>query len=1633
MKKLYTCWIFLTIVWWSPAAFGQCSSIAFSADITNGCAPSAVKFTATGYPAGSRFSWNFGGGYTAYAPVDSIKYFLFKNVGQFTIELNVDIGGTICNVTKTNYINVGTKPKLNVYWDKKVLCDPTQSVTFIDSTQSVVSRDWIIDGVSFKNGPTTKVVKFNSTGVKQLTLKVLTNLGCVAIFNNDSAVIVVDNPNLYVDSIGLGGCLPVQNKFKAFQSSSFQTPKTWEWTFQGGTPATSTQQSPTVNYTASGQYDFLLTMTTNTGCKYTFSRTAMVEVVSKPKISFSSNGTFFCNTDEITVTNTTIGSHPGQFSWGFPSNATLISATNTESKFKIPLRGTYDISFHYLYKNCASDTIYKNYIKINQTTADFKIDEPKHCKVPAIVTFTDSGSFVDPGFTYTRMFYVKDSGGNILDSSSNGKFAYTFTKFGNYTIQMVAKGSNGCTDTMTKVDGVVIDDPKPNFNINPTIPCPFTLTDFSDVTPLYAPSKYRKFYDWYLYDRDFKTLLHNDTNEKWKYFFVDTGLYKIVYWVFNSQGCRDSILDTTTVHVTGITVDFTVSKSKYCIGENISVSTTVYPTQATPTFFWKIYSAKDTFTFNNAGGGLSTPINTAGVYSIECVAININCTATVLKKDIFRIGGVLFTGQVDSFISCNPPRTKVSVSKVYNLPTTADSSLNIVWTVSPSTVVFSNQTGSSTYIDYTADGFYSVAYSVTNSDGCESSQTIVFNKWYGRSAKFDLDTLVCVFDSITVTDMSQSAASYAWSVPSGGSYSISPSSVFNAPSFTFKDTGLYTIRLLATNGAGCVDTFERTVHVVLLKANFYTQDTLAYCGPVIVSLFYTGTNASTYIWDFGDGSPQYTTTTNSISHLYDIQNGINSFKVTVRAQNKSGCYDEITKNNYITLIGPIPFFTADITKGCEPLEVTYTNKSRGGKYVFFYDDKGNLDSSNASTFVVSYQNKDTGNLNSTYFPYMVSIDSSGGCVKAYTLKDSLIVLARPQVAFTYSDTIVCRNANVDFTNLSTYFAQLFWDVDGDGYDDGSAQNFQHSYSTTGFYQPALVASNQLGCFDTLKGKAIFVIPPKDIKVKAKPMLSCQGDTVRIVAQVDSLKALGLFFNWQLLESSNWIGIGNGNSIDYIASKPGWYRVMLIVHDLEGCVDSIQYDSVFGVKGNEPPIGSKLQMVTVENDKRLLIKWYKCPSLFFSDYKLFRSAIGQSENLIFSDSNVNLLQFTDSISINVHAIPYRYKLIASEICVLPKIFELHNSIFLQAEKLGSNTVSLKWNRYQAWKGHVSYSVQRSNNGGIGYKSVGKITDSFFVDKRVCDSNYTYRIVASDVTGIFTSTSNTTTLHPDFVYYRNASNIRSVSVVNNDKFLITYDTTLFSFRSERYIVLQTNPNYKFWYEARSSIADTAIISKATIDRVSRFAVVREDFCHYLSDTGIWGHNIYLKARLFGDSSYLNWNSYQRPKQGVKNYILQLLDNNTGRYKTLAILSSNDTDYLDARGHDLFEEKLCYRIAAITLDYPKDTSFSNQACVVLPAMVFIPNSFTPNDDGKNDIFRPVISYVFGVKPQVGETEYTLTIYNRWGEQIYETHDPREGWDGTYRGVEVGTGVYVYTVKATPYNLDVPIERSGLVMLLR
>ncbi|ANE53181.1 gliding motility-associated C-terminal domain-containing protein [Flavisolibacter tropicus] len=104
--------------------------------------------------------------------------------------------------------------------------------------------------------------------------------------------------------------------------------------------------------------------------------------------------------------------------------------------------------------------------------------------------------------------------------------------------------------------------------------------------------------------------------------------------------------------------------------------------------------------------------------------------------------------------------------------------------------------------------------------------------------------------------------------------------------------------------------------------------------------------------------------------------------------------------------------------------------------------------------------------------------------------------------------------------------------------------------------------------------------------------------------------------------------------------------------------------------------------------------------------------------------------------------------------------------------------------------------------------------------------------------------------------------------------------------------------------------------------------------------------------------------------------------------------------------------------------NTVKSNVAsATTLSDKVYVPNSFTPNADGLNDVLQV---YVTGAK------EVQLMVFNQWGQKVFESNSVSKGWDGTVNGKKQPSGVYLYTCKVVLANGEV-VEKHGSVNLVR
>lgn len=151
-----------------------------------------------------------------------------------------------------------------------------------------------------------------------------------------------------------------------------------------------------------------------------------------------------------------------------------------------------------------------------------------------------------------------------------------------------------------------------------------------------------------------------------------------------------------------------------------------------------------------------------------------------------------------------------------------------------------------------------------------------------------------------------------------------------------------------------------------------------------------------------------------------------------------------------------------------------------------------------------------------------------------------------------------------------------------------------------------------------------------------------------------------------------------------------------------------------------------------------------------------------------------------------------------------------------------------------------------------------------------------------------------------------------------------------------------------------------------------------------------------------NYLRWtNENDSCANDITRYYIYYGNDSMSMALIDSILSKDDTTYQHIMNDNLAG---CYAVTALDR-IGNQSRFSNVFCIDNCPYYVLPNTFTPNGDGQNDIFHPYKPYRFVPKIE-------MRIYNRWGEEVFRTEDPEINWDGTDQktGKPLNDAVYLY-----------------------
>ncbi len=168
-------------------------------------------------------------------------------------------------------------------------------------------------------------------------------------------------------------------------------------------------------------------------------------------------------------------------------------------------------------------------------------------------------------------------------------------------------------------------------------------------------------------------------------------------------------------------------------------------------------------------------------------------------------------------------------------------------------------------------------------------------------------------------------------------------------------------------------------------------------------------------------------------------------------------------------------------------------------------------------------------------------------------------------------------------------------------------------------------------------------------------------------------------------------------------------------------------------------------------------------------------------------------------------------------------------------------------------------------------------------------------------------------------------------------------------------------------------------------------------------------------------MQFSNYMGFKNGVSKYVLYRKISDNGDFYQPYDSFSTPENMFYKNGLDGYSQ--CYRILSFENGGNNQVSWSNEICFNFSPTIYIPNAYSPNNDGLNDKF--VIS-AGAIKT------FSMKIFDRWGEKLWETEDYTAAWDGFYKEKPVQMDVYVYTVTLTDFR-DKVYKMNGTVHVIR
>lgn len=797
----------------------------------------------------------------------------------------------------------------------------------------------------------------------------------------------------------------------------------------------------------------------------------------------------------------------------------------------------------------------------------------------------------------------------------------------------------------------------------------------------------------------------------------------------------------------------------------------------------------------------------------------------------------------------------------------------------------------------------------------------------------------------------------------------------------YPNLGGYFIWLKDSNVCG-QDSISQLVNVFNAPTASITPPTGTFCTNSLMTFTNSSSVGVFYKWDMGDGSGFINFPFGPKTYSYAVPA---TYTVKLVAFIPFGGMCSDTDQVVITVLpGPTATFVCSPTQSCTPLaNVTFTDMTPGGPVAWFWDF-GNL---NTSTLQVPpAQTYTSANI------YTISLFATmaNGC----TALNQQTVEAYPVPSGTYVASQVCFGSATSFTNLTTAAISFTWDF-GDASPTSTVVNPTHTYPAPGVYTVTLISSSGM-CSGTYTSTA-FVIAAPNTSFVVTPTAGCAPFLVNCANSTTG----AVSYVWDFGDASPTTTVSSPvHTYTAPTTANQIYTITLIANNASGCGNTITKTvTLFGNPVPSftffPKIGCTPFNLTFTNtsvggtnnfwDLSTNTTTATNPSQTYTNAP-GSSSVTLPVKLVVTNGNGCKDSITDFVM--VYAQP-RADILADTAVCHPKLITFTNT------SVGATTYS--WNFGSSGSSTVTIpSFQFTNTGATPQTSVTQLTAT---NSDNCSHTFTVNAV------IYPKPNLVYTAAPDSGCSPLRVNFPAVSGYTAYNWnLGNGNTATTSSANTTYLNITGAPKT---YTAALIVLDNHGCSDTTDKVIKTFPSPVANYSIVSSLTvNVPNSTVTFTNLSMGATSY-TWNF----SDGTSTNVIHPTHTFTvpGSFSALLIAS--------------------------TVDNCRDTVLISDRILVLAESSFqMPNAFTPNQNGSpGTTFDPndLSNDIFHVHGK-GIVKIKFTIYSRWGEVMFDTEDPAQGWDGYYKGKLCNQDIYVWKIHAEMYDGTV-IDKTGDVTLLR